>query len=201
LAGIGELEVFEKRTTLVVLAAMALLAFAGFVTFGPWVVAHAAPDWWLADQTGWRLARAQARWEAMQIAGWVAIAASPLMLVALGMAVWRLIRRRPVLRIDEQGIWCRFVRQLGIIPWSDISGAFIATGVSGRRVQIQLRFLCLKLRDVATYRERAGRAHHVAHDRLKLPDFHIMGMMGATPPAEEVEAFINAAVARRGGAD
>jgi hypothetical protein len=25
-------------------------------------------------------------------------------------------------------------------------------------------------------------------------------MMGATPPAEEVEAFINAAVARRGGA-
>jgi hypothetical protein len=174
LAGIGELEVFEMRTTLVVLAAMALLAFAGFVTFWPWVVAHATPDWWLADQTGWRLARSQARWEAMQIAGWVAIAASPLMLVATGMAVWRLIRRRPVLRIDEQGIWCRFVRRLGIIPWSDISGAFIATGVSGRRVQIQLRFLCLKLRDVATYRERAGRAHHLAHDRLKLPDFHIM---------------------------
>jgi cytochrome oxidase assembly protein ShyY1 len=49
LAGIGELEAFEKRTTLVILAAMALLAFVCFVTLGPWVVAQAAPVWWLAE--------------------------------------------------------------------------------------------------------------------------------------------------------
>jgi hypothetical protein len=78
-----------------------------------------------------------------------------------------------------------------------ISGAFIATGVSGKRVQMPLRFVCLRLRDVAAH--RAGRAHRLARDHLKLPDPHIMGMMGATPSAEEVEAFINAAVARRGG--
>jgi hypothetical protein len=199
LADIGELEVFEQRTALVVLAAVALLAFVGFVTFGPWVVSHPAPDWWLADQTGWRLARTQARWEVVQIMGWVAIAGSPLMLAGLGMAVWRLIRRRPVLRIDEQGIWCRSVKSLGVIPWSDISGAFIATGVSGRRVQMRMRFLCLQLRDVATYRGRAGPAHRRARDYFQLPDFHIMAMMGATPSAEAVEAFINAAVARRAG--
>jgi hypothetical protein len=86
LAGIGEREVFENRTTLVILAAMALLAFVCFVTLGPLVVAHAAPVWWLAEQTGWRLTRAEARWEVVQITGWVAIAASRLMLVALGMA-------------------------------------------------------------------------------------------------------------------
>jgi hypothetical protein len=48
-ASIGELEVFEKRTVLVILAAIALLAFVCFVTLGPWVVAHPAPDWWLAE--------------------------------------------------------------------------------------------------------------------------------------------------------
>jgi hypothetical protein len=37
----------------------------------------------------------------MQITGWVAIAAPSLLLVAMGMAVRRLSRRRPVLRIDD----------------------------------------------------------------------------------------------------
>jgi hypothetical protein len=50
------------------------------------VDSHPAPDGWLADQTGRRLERAQARWQVMQIGGWVAIAASPLLLAAMAMA-------------------------------------------------------------------------------------------------------------------
>ncbi len=96
--------------------AILLLCSLGFVAGGAFIVAHAKPvDRWI---------------------GWMNI-------VFFGAGIPLFIRQfvdaRPRLVIDDRGIFDRTLG-LGVIPWGDISGAYIKS-IEGNH------FICLELRD------------------------------------------------------
>ncbi|WP_333677478.1 STM3941 family protein [Dyella sp.] len=107
--------------------ALLLLVAVGFVFAGAFMVAFdAATEAWL---------------------GWANIV---LFGACIPLFLWQLLDARPRLVMDEQGIFDRTLG-VGVIPWSEITGAYLRSIMS-------VDFICLELRDPLQWLQRLSPA-------------------------------------------
>ena len=100
-----------------------LVTAIGFVLAGAFIVAHnAGMDAW---------------------AGWICILFFG---AGIPMFLWQLVDARPRLIIDDRGVFDRMLG-VGVIPWSEITGAYVCSIKSAD-------FICLELRDPAPWLQR-----------------------------------------------
>jgi hypothetical protein len=178
----SKLEVFESGGRKLVKSFVLMYIFLGTVMAGgKWLLTQALPP---PSEGGFLY---QLFWSKLV---WIQLYSGAFAMLALFMAVgfpfvaapqiWRMLKHKPLLRIDEYGLWCRTAPELGFIPWSDIEGCRAAAG-----------YLCVKFRDEAEYLLRAGKKYAYVKALYRLPDFPLTPMIMTTPSVPEVTTIIN----------